>query len=326
MIDKTKVVAFVAVGALGLMLSACSGSSADPQPGDDPSPADGTSDAAGDENPATTDSAFVAEVQANGVLRAAIMHNPPFERNDPTTGEWSGPQVALAYKIAEELGVELEIHDSQNPEASIAGLQSGRWDIIVDQGNTPERREVVQFTRQLFNNPTTIMTNTTYNDAMTWEEATAADQTVCLGNSVKFMGQLETLEVEAEVQQLPSQADCFTALAAGRVDATYWTWVSAGQQCREFPDTTRVLPPPHDPLADSTPGSYWGISNTFDEADVAPINAIIEDFFNDPDGWRAEVEKIEDNLDNPVNCVPDGQVPDWVREASDQMFGLAGLS
>lgn len=95
--------------------------------------------------PAPGESAIVDAIKGRGKLRAGVAVALPVIGQDPKTGEYFGPAIEIGKWIAEGLGVELELVES-NWDVIIAGLQANKFDVaIAGLYATPARKEVVDF-------------------------------------------------------------------------------------------------------------------------------------------------------------------------------------
>ena len=95
--------------------------------------------------PAAGESPTVDAIRAAGKLRAAVAVALPVIGQDPKTGEFFGPAIEIGQWIADGLGVELELVES-NWDVIIAGLQANKYELaIAGLYATPARREVVDF-------------------------------------------------------------------------------------------------------------------------------------------------------------------------------------
>ncbi|MBX3031864.1 MAG: transporter substrate-binding domain-containing protein [Chloroflexi bacterium] len=79
----------------------------------------------------------------SGKLRAGVALFLPFVGQDPSTGEYFGTGVEIGQRMAEKLGVELELVP-QDFSVIVAGIQSGQIDVaIAGLFITPERLQVI---------------------------------------------------------------------------------------------------------------------------------------------------------------------------------------
>jgi polar amino acid transport system substrate-binding protein len=90
------------------------------------------------------------EIKSRGKLIVGTSADwPPFEYID-SAGRYAGIDMALAEKIARELGVQLEVEDMKFA-ALIEALKGGQIDIILaDIHPTAEREKVIDFTKNYY--------------------------------------------------------------------------------------------------------------------------------------------------------------------------------
>ncbi|MEO8305200.1 MAG: transporter substrate-binding domain-containing protein [Betaproteobacteria bacterium] len=87
----------------------------------------------------------IDRIKQSGTLRAGINVALPWLGQNPTTREFFGPSMDLGKKIADSLGVKLELTTSAS-DVIVAGLQANQFDLaIAPLFATPKRREVVEF-------------------------------------------------------------------------------------------------------------------------------------------------------------------------------------
>ncbi len=97
------------------------------------------------EVPAPGTSPTIDRVKKAGVLRAGINVALPWLGQNPQTREFFGPSMELGQRIAEALGVKLELTTSAS-DVIVAGLQANQFDLaIAPLFATEKRREVVDF-------------------------------------------------------------------------------------------------------------------------------------------------------------------------------------
>lgn len=86
------------------------------------------------------------QVKARGTLRVGCEGTfPPFDSKDTKTGELVGYDVDIAKAVAAKLGVKAEFVTTEW-SGIIAGLQAGKFDVIVNQvGATDARKQVLDF-------------------------------------------------------------------------------------------------------------------------------------------------------------------------------------
>jgi cystine transport system substrate-binding protein len=98
----------------------------------------------------TSDTAagLLEEIQEKGVLTVGIEGTyPPYTYHDESSDELTGYDVEIARAIAEKLGVEAEFVETKW-DSIIAGLDAGRFDVIINQvGITAERQKKYDFSQ-----------------------------------------------------------------------------------------------------------------------------------------------------------------------------------
>lgn len=97
--------------------------------------------------PATAAGNLIAEIQQRGTLRVGVAESPPWQSPNPMTGEYEGFNIDLAGRIADIMGVQLEIVPA-TWSTLIAGLEAGQYDLVgANLFATAPRALVVSFTR-----------------------------------------------------------------------------------------------------------------------------------------------------------------------------------
>ncbi|MDA0703468.1 MAG: ABC transporter substrate-binding protein [Proteobacteria bacterium] len=83
------------------------------------------------------------EVKERGVLRVAGVVFRPLQMRKPS-GEYYGADPELLQQFADELGVKLE-HVNAGWDTAVAGLTTGKWDLVPALCVTPKRMEAIDF-------------------------------------------------------------------------------------------------------------------------------------------------------------------------------------
>ena len=92
--------------------------------------------------PAQADS-VLDEVKERGTLRVAGVVYRPLQMRKPS-GEYYGADPELLQQFADELGVKLE-HVNAGWDTAVAGLTTGKWDLVPALCVTPKRKEAIDF-------------------------------------------------------------------------------------------------------------------------------------------------------------------------------------
>jgi ABC-type amino acid transport substrate-binding protein len=215
-----------------LALSACtSDSTDDDEEGEDTTAEDDaatedTEDDAGaapspEDGPAVTvdDPSFdrVAEIQQRGslIVGMTLQFEPQMYRDD--NNEPAGYDVELVTRLAEDLGVELDIRD-QEFDALIPGMLAGQFDMIsVGLVNRPPRAELMWFTRPYVPYRQVVVVNDE-SGISSLEDINQEDVRVTALIGSTAANQVETQFPNAELVEL-DQAAAFLEVASGRADA-----------------------------------------------------------------------------------------------------------
>lgn len=89
---------------------------------------------------------LIKEIKDRGVFKVGMAESPPWLSPNPTTGEFEGFNVDLANRVANILGVKLEIVPA-TWATLIPGLEAKQYDtVFANLFATPERAVVVDFT------------------------------------------------------------------------------------------------------------------------------------------------------------------------------------
>lgn len=159
----------------------------------------------------------LARVQAAGVLRVAIDATyPPMEFLE--NGQPAGFDVELAREIAQRLSVRAEFI-VMDWDGILAGLTSGRYDIILSSMNiTPVREQQVDFVEYARMSQVFV---TTRDRNIRTEEELAGQRVAVQTNttSQRWVQQLQQRGVAVtELRPFPGATECFAAVKSGQAD------------------------------------------------------------------------------------------------------------
>ena len=136
---RSKLVATAAFGVAVLSLVGGCGSS---QPAAK-APAGGLS---GITVPAKGKSPTIDAIRKAGVITVGVGVLAPWELQDPSTGNYTGPAITLAKDIGKALGVKVQFVATEASNIAVAGLQSNKFELTVAPlYETPQRAQVVNF-------------------------------------------------------------------------------------------------------------------------------------------------------------------------------------
>lgn len=147
-----QVLSGILAGAMALSLTACGGSTS-------------SSAAAGSASPSSAESASAGEVGADtqaiidrGVLRVGVKNAViGFGYQDPATGTYTGLEIDLAQKLADQLGVDIE-YTTVTAATRTELLDSGDIDCVMATFTiTEERRQSWDFTTAYYTDYVTVL-------------------------------------------------------------------------------------------------------------------------------------------------------------------------
>lgn len=157
------------------------------------------------------------DVKARGTLRVALEGTyPPFNFKDDK-GQLTGFDVEIAQAIAAKMGVKAEFTTTEW-SAILAGLQAGKYDVIVNQvAATEQRRQIFDFSGPYVMSYPQLIIRT--NETRKLD--TAADlngKKIGVGQGSNF-AELAKGIAGAEVRTYPGAPEYLQDLATGRIDA-----------------------------------------------------------------------------------------------------------
>lgn len=95
----------------------------------------------------------------------------PYVYNEDGTGELTGFEVEVAKQIASRLGVEPDFQISDSWDPVLAGLDAGRYDIVICGVNpNPERQEKYAVTASYAENPYCLVVNADNTEITSFED------------------------------------------------------------------------------------------------------------------------------------------------------------
>lgn len=104
------------------------------------------------------------------IVRVGAVNQPPYYSQDLATGKWSGLIPEIVEHIFDQVGVQVEYVET-DWGSGVAGLQSGRFDLIGAYNATPARALAIDFTKSVGQVPTAIVTHAEDTSPYeTWEK------------------------------------------------------------------------------------------------------------------------------------------------------------
>jgi len=156
-------------------------------------------------------------VKASGVLRVGLEGTyPPFGYRN-SEGQLDGFDVAVAKAVADKMGVKAQFVTTEW-SGIIAGLQAGKFDVIVNQVSmTPARRQALDFTQPyVYSAVQVLQRSDDKREFKSLEELKGKSVGVTLGSNY---AELAKSVPGIQVQTYPGPPENLRDLAAGRIDA-----------------------------------------------------------------------------------------------------------
>ena len=158
------------------------------------------------------------QVKARGTLRIGLEGTfPPFNSKDTKTGDLVGFDVDIAKAVAAKLGVKPEFITTEW-SGIIAGLQAGKFDVIVNQvGVTDARKQVLDFSpAYTYSGAELIQRKNDDRQFKSLEDLKGHKLGVGLGTNYMDMAKAVG---GIDIKTYPGAPEYLRDLAAGRLDA-----------------------------------------------------------------------------------------------------------
>ncbi|UTY59103.1 transporter substrate-binding domain-containing protein [Massilia sp. erpn] len=161
---------------------------------------------------------LLATARARGTLKIALEGTyPPFNYKDPKTGQLTGYDVDVARLLAAKLGLKPEFVATEW-SAILAGLASGKYDIIVNQvGINPKREQAFDFS-QPYTYSTPQLLQRQHDKAVYAVLTDLKGKRLGVGQGSVFEQQAKAAP-GIDVRSYPGAPEYLQDLAVGRIDA-----------------------------------------------------------------------------------------------------------
>jgi len=183
----------------------------------------------------TTDD-MLARIKQSGKLRVGISEMVPWATHDKD-GKLIGFSVDVARKLARDMGVEVEFH----PDAFkylVPDLLADRFDIIISGFSIePQRALLVNFSEPYNTTDVTIAANNkTAGQFTTLQEFNKPTLTIGSLEGTTAEEMTSTLLPEAQIKTYSTDAELFSALVNGKIDAAAADYPRPEIVAKFFPD------------------------------------------------------------------------------------------
>lgn len=174
----------------------------------------------------------LARIQAKGEITVALEGTwSPWGYHDES-GELVGYDVEVAQAVAEELGVKVSFAES-GWDSLLAGLESGRYDIIVNGVEIDEaRQEKFDFSVPYAYNRTAVIVRGDNEEIQSMEDLEGKQTANTISSTYAAVAQ----KYGAEVTGVDDLNQTFELLTSGRIDATLNADVSYHDYMRAHPE------------------------------------------------------------------------------------------
>lgn len=199
------------------------------------------------------------QIKQRGTLRVAgVVYEPLMVRK--ADGSFVGLDIDLLTRFSEKLGVKLEVVDA-GWDTAVAGVTTGKWDVVPAICITEKRKEVVDFTDPYIelggafivaaDNPKNLQTVEDLNKP----EVVFAD---VAGGWGEDFARKAAPNAEHKLFPQATDADISQEILSGRADAAVMnTPITTGIIKKQFGDKIRFIPGWNEPLdIDSCPVGY----------------------------------------------------------------------
>ncbi len=157
-------------------------------------------------------------VKARGALIVGVEGTyPPFNYVDTKTGQLEGFDIDVANMVAKRLGVKAQFVKTEW-SAILAGLSSGKFDVIVNQvGITPERKKAFDFSvPYVASSPQLILRKDDDSDYKSFAGLKGKKLGVSQGSNYEALAKAQE---GVEVKSYPGAPEYLSDLVSRRVDA-----------------------------------------------------------------------------------------------------------
>jgi polar amino acid transport system substrate-binding protein len=203
----------------------------------------GNNAASGGETTATGPS-HLEKVIKSGVVRVAVLPDvPPYSEQKPN-GDFAGYEVDIAKKLAEALGVKLQLVATDGT-SRLPLLQSDRVDVNISSWTaTDERARTAAFTIPYVSHGASVLYRKS-DPISSFDDLKNKTVSVARGSTNDTI--MTESFPQAKVVRFETIADAIAALKAGKVDAAVEDYVTVRQEADKDPSLEALDAPPYKP-------------------------------------------------------------------------------
>lgn len=185
----------------------------------------------------------LATLRENQMVRVGAVEAAPWYTKDLVSDQWTGLVPDVINAIFADSGIEVSYVDTQWGTA-VAGLQSGRFDLMGAYNATPERLKAIDFTDPMGELKFAVMTLKPDENLTTWEDVDKAGRRLAAVDGAGATTALKPLLSKLEWVLMPSSDDMFMQMESGRSDALVTSDVQISQYIQKRGRGSMVVPTP----------------------------------------------------------------------------------
>ncbi len=289
--NAKKIMTSVLALAMVVSLAACGNGGT----GSSPAPESKTPETTAPATPATP--APETEPQGDGSLQRVLDAGKlgigaegnwiPYVYNEDGTGELTGFEVEVAKEVAARLGVEPDFQISDSWDPVLAGLDAGRYDIVICGVNPkPERQEKYAVTSAYAENPFCLVVNGDNTEITSFEDLNGK---VCINSPSSTAGQIaQSFGATAADGDLTAAMD---QLSTGRADGTVNNVAAVDEYMKARPEVNVKIAAIFEPAeGEEYMIQSAGMLRKEDQELCAKVSEIIDEMIEDGTLYNLTVE------------------------------------
>ena len=185
---------------------------------------------------AQTQRSGLQDILERGTLRVGTTGDfNPFSFKDPRTGEYSGHDIELVTKLAEDMGVRIEFvaTDWRN---LVSGVAAGKYDITTGASYNMGRAKTAGYTLPVIEVGTVPVIQ--QRDAArfsSWDDIDQRGVTVAVTLGTVFDDQAKALFKNAEIKRVEPPARDYQEVLAGRTPVSITSTFEASSLAKQYP-------------------------------------------------------------------------------------------
>lgn len=175
------------------------------------------------------------EILERGTLRVGTTGDfNPFSFRDPRTGEYSGHDIELVTKLAEDMGVEVEFvaTDWRN---LVSGVAAGKYDITTGASYNMGRARTAGYTLPVLEVGTVPVVHSRNADRFrSWDDVDQRGVTVAVTLGTVFDDQAKELLENARIVRVEPPARDYQEVLSGRADVSLTSTFEASSLAEQY--------------------------------------------------------------------------------------------